>query len=661
MSRNAENPASPRSRRWLSYALLAICAGFAAAGVAIPALNARIDASVARAARFEIAFNAIQGKVVVAALDAAAARYRDEPSAARRQALAIAYAVVKGWVADLHRGDIGAFVRFDPARVADAEAIERATGALAPLMQTADDADAARKIESIVSALYPPLARLASGTLAHSVHQSADDMSELRARQFEHLLLTSGLLLSAFGLIALLWRQNRVVERLHRRQVAAANQFEFLASHDPLTGMPNRVAFSEALTKAFAKRDENGGEVALLTLDLDNFKSVNDTLGHAAGDQLLISVADRLRRIAAAQTSVTTARLGGDEFTLLVEGEGAERRAMQVAQDAMRALQAPHQLGVLSISTNASIGLATAPRHGSAPADIVRGSDIALNRAKSRGRGAVNVFDNAYDHDALGWRALESDLVEAIECHEFEPFYQPQIDLQSGTIVAVEALIRWRRDGAIIAPIQFIKLAEETGLIVTIDRMMLAMVCRDALRMPDTIKVAVNLSAAHFLCDDIVDSVAKPLAESGLAPDRLELEITESMLLSNEARTHDILGRLRDLGASIALDDFGAGYSSLAYLRRFKFDKLKIDKAFVDDVDSRTQSFEILRAITALGRTMDMAVIAEGVERLEQARMALLAGCGLAQGYYFARPMPVEDLLALLRRNAQKTRLAASA
>ena len=291
----------------------------------------------------------------------------------------------------------------------------------------------------------------------------------------------------------------------------------------------------------------------------------------------------------------------------------------------------------------------------------MRGSDIALNRAKSSGRGAINVFDNALDQEAWGWRALESDLAEAIECNEFEPFYQPQIDLQTGTIVAVEALIRWRRDGVIVAPIQFIKLAEETGQIVSIDRMMLGMVSRDALRMPKSIKVAVNLSAAHFLCDDIVDSVAKPLAESRLAPGRLELEITESMLLSNEARTHDVLGRLRDLGASIALDDFGTGYSSLAYLRRFKFDKLKIDKAFVDDVDSLTQSFEILRAITALGRTMDMTVIAEGVERLEQARMALLAGCGLAQGYYFARPMPIEDLLALLRRNAQRARLAASA
>jgi diguanylate cyclase (GGDEF)-like protein len=658
---DAESSSAPRSRRWLPYALLTIAAGFAASGVAIPALTSRIDASIARAARYEITFNVIQGKVNVAAFDAAAERYRSEPNAASRQALTIAYAVFKGWAADLKRGELGAYVRSDASYAADVNAIERAVDDLAPLVESAEQADAVRKIEAIVNAVHQPLAGVASQVLAHSVAQSSADMSELRQQQFDEFLLTSGLLVSAFGLIAFLWRQNQVVERLHRRQIAAANQFEFLASHDPLTCMPNRSAFSQALANAFARRDATGDEVALLTLDLDNFKTINDVLGHAAGDQLLISVADRLRRVAAMQTAVTAARLGGDEFSILVEGEGAERRATQIAQDTLRALQTPHQLGLLSISTNASVGLAIAPRHGAAASDIVRGSDIALNRAKSSGRGALNVFDNALDHEAWGWRALESDLAEAIECNEFEPFYQPQIDFATGTIVAVEALIRWRRDGALVPPIQFIKLAEETGLIVSIDRMMLGMVCRDALRMPESIKVAVNLSAAHFLCDDIVASVARPLAESGLAPDRLELEITESMLLTNETRTHDVLGRLRGLGASIALDDFGTGYSSLAYLRRFSFDKLKIDKAFIDDVDTHSQSFEILRAITALGRTMDMTIIAEGVERMEQARLAQLAGCRLGQGYYFARPMPIRDLLALLRRDAQRTPLAQSA
>ena len=329
----------------------------------------------------------------------------------------------------------------------------------------------------------------------------------------------------------------------------------------------------------------------------------------------------------------------------------------------MSALQSPLQLGLLSISTNASVGLAVAPRHGAAAADIVRGSDIALNRAKSNGRGAFSTYSTTRSIKRPGVGARSNPISpRRSNRNEFEPFYQPQDRLrgrQDRRRRGAHSLAAQRRNRS--RRRQFIKLAEETGLIVSIDRMMLGMVSRDALRMPESIKVAINLSAAHFLCDDIVNSVARALAASRLAPNRLELEITESMMLSNEARTREILKGLRDLGASIALDDFGTGYSSLAYLRRFKFDKLKIDKAFIDDVDSQHQSLEILRAIAAIGRTMDMTVIAEGIERLEQAKLAAQAGCSLGQGYYFARPMRMLDLLALFLRNAHKPRLAASA
>jgi diguanylate cyclase (GGDEF)-like protein len=505
------------------------------------------------------------------------------------------------------------------------------------------------------------LAHLASLSEAQGVRQSTGGAGELRPRQYEQILATSGLLLSAFGLIALLWRQNDSLERMRRRQAAAASHYEFLASHDSLTGMPNRVSFSKTLSRAFANRLRAGGEVALLTLDLDNFKAVNDALGHAAGDQLLVSVADRLRHVAASQASVNAARLGGDEFSILVEGEDAEHRATRIAQDMLRALQQPVEFGGLSISTAASIGLAIAPRHGMSSADIVRCSDIALSCAKSSRRGALNIFDVALDHDAMGWRALESELANAIACDELEPFYQPQFDFSTGTIVGVEALIRWRRNDVVVPPIKFVPLAEKTGLIVSIDRLMLNRVCADALLMPASIKVAVNLSAAHFLCNDVAASVEQALVASRLSAHRLELEITESMLMTNEAQTRKILEQLRGLGASIALDDFGSGYSSFAYLRRFKFDKLKIDKAFIDDVVTDRQSCEILRAIAALGRTMGMTVVVEGVEQPEQARLAAQAGCALGQGYYFGRPMPFRDLMALLHRNAPRQWVAASA
>ncbi len=353
------------------------------------------------------------------------------------------------------------------------------------------------------------------------------------------------------------------------------------------------------------------------------------------------------------------ARLGGDEFALLVEGEEAADRARRLAQATLEAMQRPHRIGALSIASNASIGLAHAPSHGDTPNDIVRGSDIALNRAKSGGRGVISVFDTAKDRDVLGRRALESNLRRALELDEFEPYYQPQVDLATGRIVAVEALIRWIRRGKLILPRHIIPLAEESGLIVAIDRHMLELVCADALRLPRSLQISINLSAAHFLCDDIVPSIAGILARSGVDPGRIALEITESIMLTDEARTRDVLARLRGLGTAIALDDFGAGFSSLAYLRRFPFDKLKVDKAFVDDVDTSAESFEILRAIVNLGGSLGMSVIVEGIERRTQAERALAAGCGLGQGYLFARPMPFADCARLVNEDDRNALSAA--
>ena len=377
---------------------------------------------------------------------------------------------------------------------------------------------------------------------------------------------------------------------MHRQQIAATQRFEFLAAHNSLTGLRNRAAFSERIERAFARRAQKGGEVALLTLDVDRFKTINDALGHAAGDQLLTSIADRLKRLSDQSDEVTAARLGGDEFALLVEGPHAVNRAQRLAEATLEAMQRPHRIGALSIASNASIGVAHAPSHGETPSEIVRGSDTALNRAKSGGRGVISVFDTAKDRDVIGRRALESNLRRALELDEFEPYYQPQVDLATGRIVAVEALIRWNRRGKLILPRQIIPLAEESGLIVAIDRRMLELVCADALRLPRRLQVSINLSAAHFLCDDFVPSFAGILDRSGVDHRRIALEITESIMLTNEARTRDVLERLRSLGVAIALDDFGAGFSSLGYLRRFPFDQLKVDKAFVDDVDSSAKS-----------------------------------------------------------------------
>ncbi len=655
-------PAGDPSRRsqHVVYALLVIVICFAAAGIAIQRFNTQISASISRAARFETTFNASNCKIDVARLKVAFALWRVDPSAARRRELSTAFEVVVGWTADLRRGAFGAVTRSDAKMSAEAVAVMTTVEMLRPLLAAPDAAGAVERIDALLAAFDEPVAGLVNGSLAHSIDRTRADAELMREQQGEQLALEIGLLISATGLIGVLFWQKREVQRMHCQQIAATRRFEFLAAHDSLTGLRNRAAFSERIEQAFARRASEGGEVALLTLDVDRFKTINDALGHAAGDQLLMSIADRLKRLSGECDDVTAARLGGDEFALLVEGAEAADRARRLAQATLEAMQRPHSIGTLSIATNASIGLAHAPSHGDTPNEIVHGSDIALNRAKSRGRGVISVFDTAKDRELVGWRALESDLLHALEFNEFQPHYQPQVDLATGRVVAVEALIRWNRRGKLIRPSQIIPLAEESGLIVAIDRRMLDLVCADAPRLPSGLEISINLSAAHFLCDDIVPSIAGALARSGVDPRRIALEITESIMLTDEARTRHVLARLRSLGAAIALDDFGSGFSSLAYLRRFRFDKLKVDKAFIDDVDASVESFEILRAIADLGASLGMSVIAEGIERQTQAERASAAGCGFGQGYLFAKPMPLSEIVALLERDGRATARSAA-
>jgi diguanylate cyclase (GGDEF)-like protein len=639
---------SSRKSQGVVYALLTAVICFAAAGIAIQRVNAGIGASIGRAARFETTFNVSNGKIGVARLRVALALWRVDPSSGRRQDLSTKFEIVAGWAADLQRGAFGKLVLSNSRMAASVAAINTTVGQLRPLLAALDAPGAAERAEALLTSLDEPVAALLSGSLARSVDRSRADAEILRQQQAEQLSLELGLLASAFGLIGVLLWQKREVQRLHLRQVADTQRFEFLAAHDSLTGLRNRAAFSERIEQAFVRRARDGGEVALLTLDVDRFKTINDALGHAAGDRLLISIASRLKHLSAQTGAVTAARLGGDEFALLVEGPKAAERARRLGQATLEALQRPHQIGALSITSNASIGLAHAPSHGETPSDIIRGSDIALNRAKSDGRGVISVFDTAKDRDVIGRRALESNLRRALELDEFEPYYQPQVELATGRIVAAEALIRWNRRGKLILPRQIIPLAEESGLIVAIDRRMLELVCADALRLPRRLQLSINLSAAHFLCDDFVSSFADILTRLGVDPRRIAFEITESIMLTNETRTRDALLRLRNLGAAIALDDFGAGFSSLGYLRRFPFDMLKVDRAFIDDVDASADSFEILRAIVTLGGSLGMSVIVEGIERRTQAEWARAAGCGLGQGYLFASPMPFADLAKLL-------------
>jgi diguanylate cyclase (GGDEF)-like protein len=417
-----------------------------------------------------------------------------------------------------------------------------------------------------------------------------------------------------------------------------------LAHYDALTGLANRVLFLQRVSAAAERCRQEGMRFAVHLLDLDRFKEVNDTLGHAFGDTLLKAVADRIR--ATVSEADVVARLGGDEFAILQSLDGKDDALVADVADALlAAVRKPFRLGDHRVNVETSIGIALAPYHGHEAEQLLKTADLALYKAKSEGRNIYRLFRPEMELQARARHALETDLRNAIERNEFELHYQPIITTADRSICAVEALVRWRHPRrGLVPPDSFIPLAEETGLIVPLGEWVLRTACQDAAAWPDHIKVAANLSSVQFRQGSLLTTVVDALRQSGLPARRLELEVTETVLLQNNDENLALLHQLRDLGISIALDDFGTGYSSLSYLQRFRFDKIKIDRSFVANLTTRADCVAIVGAVTGLARALDVTTTAEGVETEEQLTLLRAAGCGQAQGYLFGKPRMKSDL-----------------
>ncbi len=429
-----------------------------------------------------------------------------------------------------------------------------------------------------------------------------------------------------------------------RRRAEA--RIAYMARHDALTGLANRTLFRERLDAALASA-RRGQAFALLCLDLDRFKQVNDTLGHPVGDALLRAVTGRLQ--AALREVDTLARLGGDEFAIIQSGIEGPAATGALASRLVEELCMPFDLDGNEVKIGTSIGIALAPQDSGDADTLFKCADMALYEAKAGGRNRWTFFDPAMDEAAQMKRALELDLARAIRRGEFELHYQPIVDLRTRRLTGLEALLRWRHpERGLIAPDAFIPLAEEAGLIVPIGHWVLAEACGQAARWPDRLRVCVNLSSAQFGPRGLVASVEDALHRSGLDPGRLELEITETVMLSNTEATLDTLHRLKALGVLIAMDDFGTGYSSLGYLQRFPFDTVKIDRCFIGDLGRSRKTDAIVRAMAELCGGLAMGTIAEGIETEDQAVALLDLGCDEGQGYLFGRPCPVQSLPALL-------------
>jgi len=482
-----------------------------------------------------------------------------------------------------------------------------------------------------------------------TVSQSMDKLADrnaavgLRARDdieaFSHdadllllLSIVTSIMLAGLALVVL----HRLIARIVQ-----------MAAYDSLTGLPNRFQFRARTINALKNLRVEAGTLAILSLDLDRFKSVNDTLGHHTGDLLLIEVARRIEKLLSKKTEMV-ARFGGDEFVILQTAVQASD-AGTLAQRLTTTLGAPYTIRDQQVLIGASVGIALAPENGMDPDSLLRNSDVALYHAKADGKGRYTYFTPEMNEDRQSRRLMEIELREALEKKDIDVFFQPVIDISTGRVAGCEALVRWNHPTkGSIAPLKFIPLAEETGIILALGEHVLREACKEAASWSRPIRVAVNVSAVQFRSGDIDSLVASILRETGLEPDRLEIEVTESVLIEDKDRTMKILTSLRKLGVRIALDDFGTGYSSLAYLSSFPFDKIKIDRSFVQNVTRCKDTATITRIILNLATSLNMSTVAEGIEESEELDWLRGHGCSEGQGFLFSKAVSASDLKLLL-------------
>ena len=457
--------------------------------------------------------------------------------------------------------------------------------------------------------------------------------------------------------------QRVVILRDITERQAAQDRMAYLANYDSLTGLPNRALFRDRLAEAMKRARRNGRQMGLMFLDLDRFKDVNDSLGHAAGDLLLQHVsctltrclrdADSVARVDASE-AYTLARLGGDEFTIIVEQLDGPEDASLIAQRILDALIEPFKFDGQEVFISTSIGISLYPLDNSDLDGLIRHTDMAMYRSKARGRSTYSFYSMDMSAAVEARLSLEADLRHALERNEFTLNYQPKANLQTGRVTGVEALIRWNRPGeGMVSPDRFITMLEDTGLILPVGAWVIQTACKEIAswekRGLPPLNLAVNLSARQFRHQHLIELIRDTLLEQDLAPHRLELELTESQLMEDNDVSRALLSSLKSLGVKVAIDDFGTGHSSLSYLKRFSIDTLKIDRSFVREITTSEEDLAIAAAVVALGQSLNLKVVAEGVETLQQADCLRALGCDEIQGYLLSRPQPADKLVEWLR------------
>ena len=630
------------SLRAFQLLLGVIICGFVISAGYVSTLVVKRQYSLEYVSRYRPSWDASQASNEFVRLEQRLAEYGDPGSDVDENEIRLRFDILTDRAKSFIRSDILTEpLRGYPEYVAALRQLSDILRSIEPLIDNIDQPGAAQKALQALKPLEAIFIQIASVAHSYSANTVAAEQEGLLSMHWRFTGIVAGLILSGFILLALLLRHIGLLSGAHKK-------LRVLAHRDSLTGLANRALFQETLEGILANRESNKATHAVLLLDLDRFKDVNDSFGHGMGDALLKEVTARIGNCVAEGDVI--ARLGGDEFAVLQMGitnlDGCARLATQI----VTALGAPYFIDGHEIVIGASIGIALL-REGRTPSQILQFADLALYRAKAVGRGTYQFFAPEMDEQLQARRRLELDLRKAISNDELMLAYQPIVNLEAYEICGFEALLRWNHpEKGLIAPGDFIPLAEETGLIASLGRWVLQHACTEAAKWPDHIRVAVNLSPVQFRSGNLAQQVIAALDASGLSPSRLELEITESVLLQDNDATLTTLHQLRSMGIRIALDDFGTGYSSLSYLRRFPFDKIKVDQLFVRDLPDEGDAAVIVESIVRLGASLRMITTAEGVETEEQLVRLRAAGCTQAQGFFFAKPKPAQELSYSLKR-----------
>jgi len=596
------------------------------------------------------------------------AAYALDMSEEKREEVRLRLDIMLGRLELLQQGNLRSFIQDDPQRRGIFLKLRNALHALDASLSDLNEKTVAQMMTSMAE-LDGPMTALASSAVEYDVGLIDVAQSEVRKLHFIYTALAAGLIVCGVVLVLLLLRHNKLLDRAHTNMQRLTSELqdatgelqtqnfrlEHDAHHDALTGLPNRVLFRQDLERRLRAAKGGTQSAIILLLDLDGFKDVNDTLGHDIGDVLLQAVASRLMQISAPDDIVC--RLGGDEFALLTTGI-AENETLTLAEKLMTDISRPYQVGELEIKIGTCIGVSISQGEPNTD-ELFKHADLALYEAKALGPGHTSIFKAPMQTRLREKKSFESDLQSALSNGEMEVYYQPQAQTETRDICGYEALVRWTHPiRGTVAPMDFIPVAERIGYIHMLGEWVLRSACLEAASWTIPLKIAVNLSPVQFRSLSLIQNVVKALEHSGLAAHRLELEITESVLLDKNEQTLTTLRQLKSLGIQIAMDDFGTGYSSLGSLSGFPFDKIKIDRSFVRDVTTRPDALAIVELVTGVGRSLKMITIAEGIETEEQFECLRRLGCNQVQGYLIGKPIPAKDLAHLRNEGNYHTKAA---